>query len=187
MYPEIEFDPTRANVFVNGNLMCTVHPNDPIVHWLKIAADWQTYTPTAQASLRIITTRAVRHFFKELADDYEPSPVWYPEELYEGGIESLWRIGGTWDRNKLTPYLLILQAIGLTDDEITDLLAPIHQRNLETAYGLWPCEDPDDLTDYEAPPPKPIKHCTEDVLDADTLRLLNEVNREAKKHGFYAC
>lgn len=135
MYPDIKPDPTRANVFANGNLMCTIHPDNPLVPWLKIAADWQTLTPTAQATFRPIITRAVQHLFKLVADDYEPGPCWHDEDVHEGGIESLARIGGTWDRNTLTPYVLILHGIGLSDDEIADLLAPIHEKNLMMAYG----------------------------------------------------
>lgn len=135
-------DPDRVNVFANGVLMCTIHPNDPLVHWVKIAADWQTMTPKAQGTLRPVITRAVRHLFNQLAYDYEPGPVWFDEELHESGIESLARIGGTWNRNTLTPYVLTLHAIGMSDDEIADLLAPIHQRNLEMTYGTT-VDDPD--------------------------------------------
>lgn len=145
MYANITPDPSRINIFTNGNLMATVHPNDPLVHWLKLAADWQTLTPKAQAAHRPIITRAVQHLFKQLSDDYEPGPIWYDEELYEHGTEALARIGGTWDRNKLTPYVLILHAIGLSDDEIADLLGPIHEKNILMAYGggaLYP----EDLT-----------------------------------------
>lgn len=147
MYADIKPDPTRANVFANGNLMCTIHPDNPLVPWLKIAADWQTLTPTAQATLRPIITRAVRHLFKLVADDYEPSPVWYMEDVHEGGIESLARIGGTWNRNTLTAHVLILHAIGLSDDEIAELLAPIHEKTLEMAYG----GGVDDLDDAPRP------------------------------------
>ncbi len=143
MHPDVKLDPTRANVLVNGMLMCTLHPDSPLIPWLKIAADWSAMTPTAQATLRPTIMKAVQHLFARVADDYEPSPVWYDEDLYEGGIESLARIGGTWNRNTLTAHVLILQTIGLTDDEIADLLGPIHEKNLMVAYGGG-CDDPDD-------------------------------------------
>ena len=50
--------------------------------------------------------------------------------------------GGTWKDNAMIPFLTVLSNIGMTDEEIGDVLLPIHERNLAAArepkiHNIW--------------------------------------------------
>lgn len=166
--------PEYAQIYLAGHRIGTLHPKDPLIHWLNIAAEWHTYTPKAQDTLRPIVKSAVVHLFNKFAKEYEPSPVWYANELYEGGLDSLERIGGTWNRDVFRPYLAVLMVIGVSDDEGADLIAPGHAIALGMASGDGPPDDELEalLADLHATvpdqQPKP--------LHPDDLALLDELD-----------
>lgn len=136
----------RATVSLNLHPAFTIRTTDPMLHWVKVAAEWDTFSETGKNALRPVVVDAVRHLFEKLSADYEPGTCWHEDDLYNGGFPELWRlVGGTWNTNALRPYLTVLAAVGLTDDEIVDLLAPIHERNLAGAYGGGYAEPLDDL------------------------------------------
>lgn len=126
--------------------VCTVRQSDPIVTWLKVASEWNTYPAEYQKTCRPVVAKAVRFLFCELAADYEPSKlgVWYEEDIFRRGMADVTEsIGGVFQPPVWWPYVAALAGVGFSDAEITEILGP----GFDTHWNMSSGEgyDPDDV------------------------------------------
>ncbi|HJV26298.1 MAG TPA: hypothetical protein VJ673_11455 [Aromatoleum sp.] len=116
----------------------TVSSTDPLVVWLREAEAWPTYTPAIQRALRPLVLEAVQHLYREFVSSFEPwrLGIWYEEDAYRTNPHELCQqVGGALREGASWPYMAVLAAIGVSDEESADLMAPILERNLLAAYG----------------------------------------------------